>query len=210
MQPINLIGYSGHAYVVCEILHSVGRMPHGYFEQEAKVQNPFGLQYLGPETADEALERLKNQDFFVAIGDNRIRQKIHTAILQRSGRVPVSVLHRGGSFSTFAKHGAGLMLCNRAVVHPMTLVGDGVIINTAAVVEHECQIGDFAHIAPGAILCGNVSVGEHSFVGAGAVVIQGIRIGKNVMIGAGAVLIQDVPGGATVVGNPQRPVLAKK
>jgi acetyltransferase-like isoleucine patch superfamily enzyme len=43
-------------------------------------------------------------------------------------------------------------------------------------------------------------------IGAGAVILPGLTIGEGAMIGAGAVVTADVPAGATMIGNPARPM----
>jgi UDP-2-acetamido-3-amino-2,3-dideoxy-glucuronate N-acetyltransferase len=46
-------------------------------------------------------------------------------------------------------------------------------------------------------------------IGSGAVILGGVRIGAGATIGAGAVVVDDVAAGATVVGNPARPLPAR-
>lgn len=43
-------------------------------------------------------------------------------------------------------------------------------------------------------------------IGSGAVVLCGVTIGEDAVVGAGAVVTRDVPPGATVAGNPARPM----
>jgi UDP-2-acetamido-3-amino-2,3-dideoxy-glucuronate N-acetyltransferase len=43
-------------------------------------------------------------------------------------------------------------------------------------------------------------------IGSGAVILGGLRVGAGAMIGAGALVANDVPPGATVAGNPARPL----
>ena len=43
-------------------------------------------------------------------------------------------------------------------------------------------------------------------IGSGATILGGVRIGRGALVGAGAVVTRDVEPGATVVGNPARPL----
>jgi acetyltransferase-like isoleucine patch superfamily enzyme len=43
-------------------------------------------------------------------------------------------------------------------------------------------------------------------IGSGSTILSGLVIGENAMVGAGSVVTRDVPAGATVVGNPARPI----
>jgi sugar O-acyltransferase (sialic acid O-acetyltransferase NeuD family) len=199
-----LIGYSGHAFVVYGIFASAGKKVTGYCDKEEKDFNPFNLSYFGAESSESALQALKQNDFFIAVGDNRIRNKIYDQLAQKK-MLPVNAVHSSavidGSVGV-ASH--GVMIAANATINPLAKIGTGGICNTGCVIEHECIIGDFTHIGPGAVLCGNVKIGNGTFVGANAVIRQGITIGKNVMIGAGAVVVKDVADDTTVVGVPAK------
>ena len=52
-------------------------------------------------------------------------------------------------------------------------------------------------------------VGRGASIGSGATILGGVRIGAGATVGAGAVVVGDVEPGATVVGNPARPLPAR-
>ncbi len=197
-----LIGYSGHAFVVYGIITAAGKKVTGYCDNEEKQYNPFSLSYLGKENSDTAQEAFFKNGFFIAIGDNGIREKIYH-LLAAKNLYPGNAVHPSAvvdASATIAAH--GVMVAANAVINPLATIGTGVICNTGCIIEHECEVGNFAHIAPGAVLCGNVKVGYKSFIGANAVIKQGVTIGNNVMVGAGAVVVRNVPDNVTVTGVP--------
>jgi sugar O-acyltransferase (sialic acid O-acetyltransferase NeuD family) len=199
---IILIGYSGHAYVAHGILTSTGKDVYAYFDNIAKKDNPFNLEYLGNENSEKAFLALSKNNFFIAIGDNHIRRKVYEHLAIKN-IYPINAIHTSAiiySSATIGKY--GVMISAGVIINPLSKIGNGVICNTGSIIEHDCIVEDFVHIAPGAILCGNVVVGENTFIGAGSVVKQGISIGKNVVIGAGSVIIKDIPDNATAYGNP--------
>jgi methionyl-tRNA formyltransferase len=205
-----LIGYSGHSYVVHGIFDALGKKIVGYFENEEKSVNPYNLKYFGTEYSEQAVTLLKEHEFFIAIGDNAIRQKIYENFAAL-GCLPVNAIHPSAAIdpkTTLAKH--GIMISSNVSINALSSIGNAVICNTGCIIEHECEVEDFVHIGPGTVLCGNVSVGMGTFVGANAVVRQGVHIGRNCVIGAGAVVIKDVPDNMVVVGNPSRDMEVKQ
>jgi sugar O-acyltransferase (sialic acid O-acetyltransferase NeuD family) len=206
-KPVAIVGYSGHAYVIIDILLSAGRLVTAYCDQEEKAFNPYHLDYLGKES--DVINKLKKFDFFACVGHNAIREKIHNELSKYLGN-PINAIHPSAVISASVKMGDGVMIAANATLNPLVEIGQGVICNTSTSIDHECVIGDFSHIAPGAVLCGNVIVGKGTFVGANSVVRQGIRIGNNVIIGAGTVVIKDIPDNATVIGNPARSLVKRQ
>jgi len=204
MQKICLAGYSGHAFVVAEIVSLLNYTLIGYLDIEEKTNNPFGLKYLGNEIEVD-LSQFVDQNIHIALGtgDNKMRKRLGEIF--EKNKIPVKTLkHPAASVSSLSSLGEGVIVMSSAIINPFVKIGKGVICNSGCIIEHECVVGDYAHIAPGAILAGNVLVGENSFIGSNSVIKQGTKIGENVIIGAGSVVLNDVPDNAIAYGNPAR------
>lgn len=190
-----IIGYSGHAYVVLDILQSRHHPIIGYCDSVEKEFNPFNLAYLGKETDAYPLSILEKNDFFVCIGDNSIRAKVLNKLTTLFNKPALNVIHDKAVCSTLVEWHpeGGILVAANAVINAFAKIGKGTICNISCSIDHECIIGDYVHIAPSAVLCGNVKVGDNSFIGANTVVKPNIVIGKNVIIEAGSVITQDIP-----------------
>ena len=196
-----IIGYSGHGFVLLDILLANKLDVIGYCDKVYKVNNPYNLSYLGRENDGEVLKILKKHKVFIGIGDNHIRAEIFEYLIQAEVNCP-SIIYSASGISQKAKIGLGTVIMPGVVVNSGASIGKGTICNSSSVIEHECLIGDYVHIAPGAVLAGHVTVGDKTLIGANAVIKQGVQIGSGVTIGAGSVVIKDVKDGITVYGNP--------
>lgn len=177
----------------------------GYCEAEEKPFNPYGLPFLGKELSEEGLKKLQSTDYFIAIGNNRVRYKIQTNILQKGiQHLATNIIHSSAIISPMVTLDKGIMIAQNVVINSLARIEEGVVCNTSSVIEHEVKVGKYSFIGPNATLLGAVEVGAFSFVGANSVVKQGVKIGNNVTIGAGTVVIRDIPDNQTIVGNPQR------
>jgi len=154
-KPVILIGYSGHAYVVTDIILSSGREIIGYCETEKKDANPYQLSYLGSEESNQNLYSEGSNTCFVAIGNNTLRNKISTYLIE-SGAEMTNVVHPSAIVSDNVKLEKGIMLGHGCIINSCAVISKGVICNTGSIIEHECNIGEYAHIAPGTVLCGKV------------------------------------------------------
>jgi sugar O-acyltransferase (sialic acid O-acetyltransferase NeuD family) len=205
-----VVGASGHAKVVIDIVEKEGRYRIAYLldDNAALHGRPFfGYRVTGATqsiiagTADEKPLTL------VAIGDNRARLRI-AGWLRGNGFELARAVHPQSQIGRGAVIGAGTVIMAGAVVNSDAAIGENVIVNTGATVDHDCVVGDGVHLAPGAHLCGGVRVGAASFIGAGTVVIPGIRVGSNAVVGAGSTLLEDVSENVRAAGSPARKLSA--
>lgn len=199
-QPVILIGGGGHAKVVADILEGVPSLfPRGYVD--ARPVEGTWLPHLG---TDDRLPELLAQGMtqvHVAIGDNRVRERLFRHVLALGFEAP-AIISPFARISARARIGRGVVIMPGAVVNADATVADFAVINTCASVDHDCQIGTAAHIGPGTHLAGNVTVGMRSFLGVGCSVPPGVVIGNDVMVGAGSVVVRPLPDDVVAYGVP--------
>lgn len=215
-KPILIVGGGGHAKVVIEILRDLAAVagtgggvyrPVGILDPQAAGE-VLGVPVLG---GDDRLESLRAEGIdavFVALGGNRLRERVGAKAVAAGYMLP-SLVHPSAVVLRSAVLGQGIAVMPRAVVGAEAWIGDLAIVNTAAVVEHDNRLDTAAHAAPGSALAGNVSVGRRSLVGVGASVRPGVRIGDDVIVGAGSSVVSDLLAPGTFGGVPARPLKGK-
>jgi acetyltransferase-like isoleucine patch superfamily enzyme len=58
-------------------------------------------------------------------------------------------------------------------------------------------------------VCTPTIVQRRASIGSNATILCGVTIGEGALVGAGSIVTRDVPPGATVAGNPARPIREK-
>lgn len=191
MNNISVIGASGHAKVIIDLIEEFGGTVENVYDQDVNKKEIINYKII------HNFDNLPKKSV-IAIGNNFIRKKIAD---ENSFTLP-SLVHPKSFISKYAVLGEGTVVMAGVSVNAHSSIGNHCILNTNCSIDHDCIIADFVHISPNVALAGNVEIGECTHIGIGACVIQGISIGKNCVIGAGTVIIKDIPDGSTVVGNP--------
>lgn len=134
-------------------------------------------------------------DFFIAVGDNKTRQKIASLL---DGRAFPSIVDPAADIAPTASVSRGVFVGPRAVVSVDAKIGSFAIVNARAGVGHDSCLGAFSQVCPGASLSGATTLGECAFVGTNACTLPGVSVGDDAKIAAGTSAYCNVPGGATL------------
>lgn len=102
--------------------------------------------------------------------------------------------------NVFLNFGCVILDVTTVTVGDRTQIGPGVQILTA---DHPREAS--AREA-GFEFARSIAIGRNVWIGGGALILPGVTIGDHAIVGAGAVVTRDVAAGATVVGNPARPL----
>lgn len=161
-------------------------------------------------SADQFLADPRPKEFNIAIGDDKVRERIATEFIER-GAKPMMIRASNAVVFDGNEIGEGAVLCPFTMVTSNARIGRFFHANIYSYVAHDCVIGDFVTFAPGVKCNGAAVVEDHAYIGTGAIIKQGskerpIVIGRGAIIGMGAVVTKSVPAGATVVGNPAAPL----
>ncbi|HZF15712.1 MAG TPA: acetyltransferase [Steroidobacteraceae bacterium] len=146
----------------------------------------------------------------IAISNSRVRERLLDRCVS-DGVDSLSVRASNVVVLDEVVIGEGAILAPFVTLTSNIRIGRQFHANIYSYVEHDCVIGDFVTFAPAVHCNGNVVIEDHAYLGAGSVLRQGtpaepLVIGRGAVIGMGAVVTRSVAAGATIVGNPARPL----
>jgi sugar O-acyltransferase (sialic acid O-acetyltransferase NeuD family) len=195
-----IIGASGHGKVVADIAIKMNKWQSIVFlDDDQAIKISIGLEVIG-KTAD-AFTYKDEADFFVAIGNNAVREKVQEKLIEEGLNV-VSLIHPSAVVGIDVEIEIGTVVMAAVVINSSTRIGKGCIINTSSSLDHDNVIEDYVHISPGASLAGKVKVGKGSWLGIGSIVSNNVNICSGCKVGAGAVVVKDITEPGTYVGVP--------
>lgn len=199
-----IIGASGHGKVAAEIALLTGRYKQIYFLDDSEQKEQcLGFAIMGK--TDQISEWLETADFFVAIGNAKVRQRFMEELQIQKASI-ATLVHPNAIIGKNVKLGKGTVVMAGAIVNVESSVGKGCIVNTGATVDHDCVLEDYVHVSVGAHLAGTVTVGKSTWIGAGAIVNNNVNIPEQCMLGSGTVVIHDIDISGTYVGVPARKI----
>ena len=195
MKKLVIIGAGGHGKVCADIANKCG-YESVLFLDDAPASGATGK-------VSDYTRYLETAEFFVAIGNSTVRERITKELLSHNARI-ATLIHPAATVADSAVIGRGTVVVAGAVINPDARIGEGVIVNTCASVDHDCVIEAYAHISVGVRLCGTVTIGKRTWICAGATVINNLSLCAGCTVGAGAVVVKHLREPGTYIGVPAR------
>ena len=211
-RPLVILGTGGSAYDVLDIVGGLNAQTPTWevagFLDDARPPGSghLDLPILGPL---KDATRFPDCSFINVIG-SEISYRRRAEIVKSTGLAPdrfATLVHPKASVSPWARLGRGVYVSFGASIGGGVVTGDHVSFSPACVIGHDSVIADCGLIAPGAVISGFVRLGRSCYIGAGAMIRQRLHILDGALVGMGAVVLHDVAAGATVVGNPAKPLV---
>lgn len=199
---IYIIGAGGHGQVVADIAKQNGYTEILFIDDRSDMLKNYRI--VGSTlNIDEIYQENPESDFFVAIGNNQVREQFFNLLRSKNIKQPI-LIHPTAVIDSTVMIKEGTAIMANAVINANTVIGNGCIINTAATIDHDCMLGNFVHISPGVHVAGTVRIGDKTWVGIGSSIINNINICSEVIIGGGTTVIDNISNSGKYVGTPAR------
>ncbi len=197
-KKIVIIGTSGHGKVVANIAKLNGYDEILFLDDDESKKSCGKYKVIG---TSKEITKYRDYDFIIAIGNNRIREKISDTLGKENIKQTV-LIHPSAVIDETAIIKEGTVVMANAVINASVQIGRSCIINTASSMDHDCIINDFVHISPRVHVAGTVTIGRNTWIGIGSTVINNLEICANSIIGAGSTVIKDIKEEGTYIGSP--------
>lgn len=199
MKKLIIYGAGGNGEVAADVAKLNGYSDIVFIDDNKNINAI--QQYEVVHKFDE-IENLEQYDFFNAIGNNAIREKVN----DKYGLKLKTLIHPTAVIGENVKIGEGTIVMANAVINPGCTIGKSCIVNTCSSIDHDCVICDYCHISVNAHLAGTVCIKERSFIGISSTISNNVNIASDVTIGAGSVVVKDINESGTYAGVPARKI----
>lgn len=160
---IVIIGAGGHGKVVYEAILSSGQFNViGFIDSKIEVGTVVINNVKVIISQDNLMKAKDIADYFiVAIGNNKIREKIYNEALKYL--LPATIIHPNAFIEKSAILKNGVVCLANAVVSSDSIIEENTIVNVSVVVDHECKIGANVHLAIGTLVGSNSVIADGYF-----------------------------------------------
>jgi sugar O-acyltransferase (sialic acid O-acetyltransferase NeuD family) len=214
MDNIIIVGSSGHAKVVIDIVNKAKRYNIvGLLDRFRHVgENVLDCNVLGKEEdLFSLINRHKLKGIIVAVGDNYVRSQIVEHIESLNLNIKfVTAIHPCASIAANVTIGLGTVIMAGVTINPGCSIAHHCILNSNCSLDHDSIMDDFSSLAPGVMTGGNCRIGKSSAICIGTVLSHKVSIGKSTVVGAGSLVMQNVDSFVVAYGRPAKVVRSRK
>lgn len=208
MKNIVIIGASGHAKVIIDIVEKQGVFRIvGLIDTFKKLGHKI-YDYAVLGTEKDMPEVLKAHAVFggiIAVGDNFTRMHLFNKIsVSNSVFQFINAIHPSARIEENVSIGNGTVIMAGTVINNNVVIGKQAILNTKCIINENTKIENFSSIAPGVTLGSHVEIGCCSAISLGAKISKNLKIGNNTVVGAGSVVLESFGDNQIVYGNPAK------
>ncbi|MBU8906555.1 acetyltransferase [Desertibacillus haloalkaliphilus] len=206
-REIYIVGAGTYGETMLELAEILGYKVKAFYDEDDNKQNEFimGIEVIG-KFSDLLNEDIKDKQFIVAIGNNKVRNNIMRKINKLGGRTP-TLIHPTAVISPSAEIGQGVYIQANAYIWTKVKVNDFCIISPGVVIAHHSIIGKACLISTLTGVGASIKIEDNVFTGMGSTIVTGLSIiGQNSVIGAGAVVLKDVEKNCVYVGVPAKKI----
>ena len=176
-----------------------------------------GEEYLGYKVLgkDEDLLTImssyKVNKGIVAIGDNFIRKKVVTKIMNLANEFSfISAIHPSVIIGKNVEIGDGSLFMAAVIINNDSVIGEHCFLATNASIDHDSSLGNYSSVSAGVTSGGRVNIGTCTAIALGANIIHGRIIGNHTVIGAGALVVKDIGDNIVAYGIPAKEIRKRK
>lgn len=206
-KDIYIIGAGTYGEAMYELAVLNGYQVKAYYdEDEAKLNKlVMGIRVVG-KFSELSETDIKDKQYIVAIGNNKIRSKIMTRINGLEGITP-TLIHPTATISKSAQIGKGVYIQANAYIWTNVNISDYCIISPNVVIAHHTSLGKACLVSTLTGVGASINIEDNVFIGMGSTIVTGMSsVGENSIIGAGAVVLKDVEKNSVYVGVPARKI----
>lgn len=209
MKKIIIVGAGGFGRELLQWIKDINKETPtwkilGFIDDNLEALNGVDIDYSIIGTIKDWQPK-EDEEFALALGSPALKRKI-VAELKAKGAKFATIIHPKAILTEFNYYGEGFIMFPYSKLSVNSTVGNFVTL-LATPIGHDTVIGDYSVISGGCNIVRNVHIGNDVFLAAGVCIAQDVSIGDGAYLGLGAVILKDVAPGATMFGNPARPIL---